>query len=44
MRLSMLACQFLAQAFLAVLAARIVDPTWKDMPGYTQLMKARVVF
>ena len=33
-----------AQAFFPVLAARIVDPTWKDMCGYTQFMKARVMF
>ena len=44
MRFSMLACKFLAQAFFAVLAVRIVDPTWKDMHGYTQFMKVRVVF
>ena len=44
MRFSMLAYKFIAQAFFPVLAARIVDPTWKDMPGYIQFMKARVVF
>ena len=35
---------FYAQAFFLVLAARIVDPTWKDMRGYSQLTKARVIF
>ena len=36
MRFSMLEYNFLAQAALAVLGARIVDPTWRDMPGCTQ--------
>ena len=44
MLFSMLAYKFIVQSFFPVLAARIVDPTWKDMPGYTQFMKARVVF